>query len=965
MKTEVKKRLQDPGAAYRGKPFWSWNGKLSEEELLYQIDVMKEMGFGGFFMHSRTGLETEYLGEEWFRLIRRCAEYGASKGMEAWLYDEDRWPSGTCGGTVTFPQENRLRFLSEYDSDEAALAAQDVVGIVARYALRFGENGALADAVPVRNAEEVPAGYRYAVYAEETMRCSEFYNGAAYLDTMNGAAVEAFLHSTLDRYARECGDLLGKQIQGIFTDEPHRGAAFNGFGIANENRARMTPYTADLPRAYRAKYGQELCIPEIYYEREGASGSETAARYVDVLDDLFTRNFAKKYADWCKEHGILFTGHILHEDSLSIQTSLSGSMMRFYEYMDYPGIDNLSAHNGCYWAAIQCASVARQQGKPFVLSELYGCTGWDMPLHEYKRVGDWHALFGVNLRCPHLSWYTMAGEAKRDYPTSILHQNSWYRDWNALETYFARIGLILSEGERRADVLVVHPVENMWRLVRKGWMDAFDPKDGRIAALDEQFIGQCKELIASQREFDYGDEEHLKKYGSVGTDERGAYLAVGRAKYRSVLLAEGQAVRGSTRRLLEEFERAGGLVAREPGGLPPQAVLSAPEGVASAVRVFEGDVWLFLLNLRETEEARGAAVLAERYAALEAEEWDLVALESLGAADLRDLRFAPGQMRIFRLVRSAARRVQAREEAIPLPQTMRYELKEPNVLVLDKAACFVNGSPHGAPSDVLKIDRALRKEFGLPLRGGEMVQPWFAAKYQPESLRPCCDVRLVYSFDSEIGCDALVAAEYDSLSVNGRPAERAEGRWADSCFRLFRMRIRQGRNEIAAAFPFGRAANIEAVYVLGPFGVRLPATVCALPERLSPQEIGAQGFPYYGGAVTFFTEIRGAGDVRVRLDGLRGACLHASGGAEEKCIAFPPYEAELSAPGELALTLYLTRRNTFGPNHFTPQPLYAYGPDAWISEGGNWSDDPVLIPQGFQAQVFARKAGKGGGSSGG
>ena len=59
MKTEVKKRLQDPGAAYRGKPFWSWNGKLSEEELLYQIDVMKEMGFGGFFMHSRTGLETE------------------------------------------------------------------------------------------------------------------------------------------------------------------------------------------------------------------------------------------------------------------------------------------------------------------------------------------------------------------------------------------------------------------------------------------------------------------------------------------------------------------------------------------------------------------------------------------------------------------------------------------------------------------------------------------------------------------------------------------------------------------------------------------------------------------------------------------------------------------------------------------------------------------------------------------
>ena len=56
------------------------------------------MGFGGFFLHSRTGLETEYLGEEWFELIREVAEAGAREGMAAWLYDEDRWPSGTCGG---------------------------------------------------------------------------------------------------------------------------------------------------------------------------------------------------------------------------------------------------------------------------------------------------------------------------------------------------------------------------------------------------------------------------------------------------------------------------------------------------------------------------------------------------------------------------------------------------------------------------------------------------------------------------------------------------------------------------------------------------------------------------------------------------------------------------------------------------------------------------------------------------
>lgn len=95
---------------------------------------------------------------------------------------------------------------------------------------------------------------------------------------------------------------------------------------------------------------------------------------------------------------------------------MQGSLMRFYEYMDYPGIDILAENNQCYWAAKQVDSVARQLDKKWVLSELYGCTGWQMDFEAYKNIGDWQALFGVNLRCPHLSWYTMKGEGKRDYP---------------------------------------------------------------------------------------------------------------------------------------------------------------------------------------------------------------------------------------------------------------------------------------------------------------------------------------------------------------------------------------------------------------------------------------------------------------------------------------------------------------------------------------------------------------------
>lgn len=72
-KNQIKEEFLSPSAAYRGKPFWSWNGELREEELVRQAAIMKEMGLGGYFMHSRAGLITEYLGDEWFELINAVA----------------------------------------------------------------------------------------------------------------------------------------------------------------------------------------------------------------------------------------------------------------------------------------------------------------------------------------------------------------------------------------------------------------------------------------------------------------------------------------------------------------------------------------------------------------------------------------------------------------------------------------------------------------------------------------------------------------------------------------------------------------------------------------------------------------------------------------------------------------------------------------------------------------------------
>ena len=85
---------------YRPIPFWSWNERLDVEETKRQIALMDEAGIGGYFMHARGGLATEYMGDEWFDNVAASIEEGDRRGMHSWAYDENGWPSGFGGGKV-------------------------------------------------------------------------------------------------------------------------------------------------------------------------------------------------------------------------------------------------------------------------------------------------------------------------------------------------------------------------------------------------------------------------------------------------------------------------------------------------------------------------------------------------------------------------------------------------------------------------------------------------------------------------------------------------------------------------------------------------------------------------------------------------------------------------------------------------------------------------------------------------
>lgn len=587
-KKEVVSKFSAPTAEYRGKPFWSWNGELEEAELIRQVGVMKEMGLGGYFMHSRSGLITEYLGEEWFDLINAVADAGEKLGMESWLYDEDRWPSGSAGGKVTVDPQYRMKSIVLFEiSPEAFRWGSDVY--LAFAAVIDGCD--VLEYFPITEAfdpETLPVGspvrgqWKILKFSIVPDAPDSNYNGTTYIDTMSYRATARFIELTHEAYKKHCGDRLGRSIKGIFTDEPHRGRAMDNLQEKDGVRSCSMAWTDDLFEEFEKRYGYDAkaVLPELFYRPGGNKVAQVKLHYFDLANSLFIERFAIPINEWCIANGIEFTGHVLHEDSLTNQTVPNGSLMRFYEHMGYPGMDLLAEHNHCYWAAKQLSSAARQLGKKWMLSELYGCTGWQFDLKAHKAVGDWQALFGINLRCQHLSWYTMEGEAKRDYPASILHQSPYYKDYDYVETYFGRFGVVMSQGAAACDVLVINPIESIWCQAYLGWAQWINAVSEDAKALEAHYQRLFHMLTDHQIDFDYADEEMMSRMYAVEQDKAGnPIFRVGKSTYRTIVVSGALTIRPSTAEALYRFLEAGGSVIF--AGEIPSYVNALPSDVPS------------------------------------------------------------------------------------------------------------------------------------------------------------------------------------------------------------------------------------------------------------------------------------------------------------------------------------------------------------------------------------------------
>ena len=171
-------------------------------------------------------------------------------------------------------------------------------------------------------------------------------------------------------------------------------------------------------------------------------------------------------------------------------------------------------------------------------------------------------------------------------------------------------------------------------------------------------------------------------------------------------------------------------------------------------------------------------------------------------------------------------------------------------------------------------------------------------------------------------------------------------------------KLEKGENTIILSRSFGKVSTLEAVYLLGDFGVDLNGRNYKITAPVRELEFGdwtRQGLPFYGGNVTYKCKVNGNGDeLGVMIPHFaQPVCTVSVDGKRVGTVALAPYTATLGklTEGEhlVEITAFGNRFNTFAALHMADPACLWYGPDAWRRKGTRWSYEYNVKPSGITA----------------
>ena len=883
---------------YRPIPFWSWNEKLDVEETKRQIRIMDEAGIGGYFMHARGGLLTEYMGEEWFDNIKASIEEGDRLGMHSWAYDENGWPSGFGGGKV-----NGLG--DEYR--QKSLHCEPLTD----------ENKDAPNTITVKD------GVRY------FYRINEFY-----VDTLDKKVTEKFIDEIYAKYYAK----FGSTFDGFFTDEPQ---ILRGDGY---------PWSFILEENFKNRYGYSLVdnLDLLFFDTEGCE--IVRIDYWQLVTDLFSKSFFKPIYDFCDSHGYKLTGHLVLEEDLMSQIVSNGACMPHYEYFHIPGMDWLGRPVTECLTPMQLSSAAAQLGKKQILTETYAASGHSISHAELKRILEWQMVHGVNLLCTHLEGYSLRGIRKRDYPPAMYYQQPWWPDMKVFFDAMSRVGMLISEGKVNVDTLLIHPQTTAWTIYNGFEFSAESSR--KIREYNDSFLEDMRRIEDKHVEYHLGDETLMRRHAYVDNGK----LVIGNMSYSTVVLPT-RYIRflPYTEELLDEFRAAGGRVITVTD-LAPNDII-APSRLSYTSRSFDGFDMYYFVNTDDTEITadikRGNKVMiietgdlipfsgSHTFAPYESllvidtheerEEAKVIPeskrLDLLGewkvdsfthnslTLDFCDYYFDGELVEKDGYVLNILPRINALERAVALKQDYRFTMDTvPSEIYLatetpDIFKIFVNGKEIDKTDRGYFRDSAFRKlDISPYVKVGENTVSFESVIEQT----PACyeHISKSWTFESMKNCLSY-DMEVEPIYIVGNFGLRFMSAPTDENGRTYRIR-------------------------------QLPV-ITAAPESVDASSLDYSGFAEFAGELTLSREYE-LEDVDYHVY-LRGKGLNAIrlkvNGKEVATKLYPPYRVELKdylqfGTNKIELTVVNNLRNMMGPHHLRKEE------ERWVCPGSFYKESNIF-----------------------
>ena len=569
--------FKNPPAKYRPIPFWFWNSSMRQSEIEAQIRDFHDKGIGGFFIHARFGLETEYLGEEWMSCVKRAIEVAAELGMEVWLYDENGFPSGVGNLQVSRVPEYRSRFIDLTEADAkpgVELDLQIPPGEVLM-AHAFPRNQPGKDLIDLKaNVAhqhlrwQPPAGeWSVAVYSKRVL---EDPNDVIFgVDYLNPEAMQAFFDYTLKPYEKAVGEHFGKTIKGIFTDEPtllpwHHD--LNWYGLRSHTRVVVADDRIEAELVSRIGLSATEFLPHLFFEIDETTPDVRRA-FWQVVSDLYVKAFFLPYSRWCEEHNLKLTGHVLFEEGLYLNTDFQADIVESLSKLHIPGTDHLGECTEVPYGGFSntprhltnlqgeklVASIAHFNGREAAISETYGCAGWGLSFAKMKWMADWQYTLGINMLCPHAMFYSIEGFRKSDAPPSENHMPSW-KHYRGFGDYIGRLSYALRQGTHVAKVALFYPLHTFWGQHTVG-------REG----VEDRVTSDSFDLCASLLEELHFDYDILPEQALASATVADGKIRIADEEYE-VLIASPSAVSGQARLTVDRFVESGGKLLPPPVG---------------------------------------------------------------------------------------------------------------------------------------------------------------------------------------------------------------------------------------------------------------------------------------------------------------------------------------------------------------------------------------------------------------